>query len=208
MNSYRISSRDYLSRARNLLSFGDTASLFYSAFELRCGVEARLHEYLEGARDIASVKKGLWQIKHLNREVENKFDIYVKAVVVTLINPATKKEVEYAYTPVTALLRKIGERLGDYLHYVSDEKIKSKEYLERLRKYLVIGIKELEFSTTGTLLGLPRFLKSGGNHNMFLIFESDAAPEFLKEGDVGLLRMTFRVVKKDEITGAITFKPA
>ena len=43
---------------------------------------------------------------------------------------------------------------------------------------------------------------------MRLIFESHAAPEFLKEGDVASLRMTLRIVKKDEINRRITFKPA
>jgi hypothetical protein len=207
MNDYKTTSRDYLTRARCFLSSGDTASLFYSAFELRCGIEARLHEYLDGARDIASVKSGLWQIKHLGRQVENKFDIYSKAVVVTLINQETKEEVIYAYTPVTARLRKIGEMLGSYLHHVSDEKIKRKDYLDKLKKHLTIGIKELEFSTSGTLLGPPRFSKSDRKHNMHLIFESHRAPEFLREGDVGLLRMRLKVVKKDEINKSITFKP-
>jgi len=109
---------------------------------------------------------------------------------------------------VTARLRKIGEMLGNYLHHVSDEKIKRKDYLDKLRKHLTIGIKELEFSTSGTLLGPPRFSKSDGKHNMRLIFESHAAPEFLKEGDVASLRMTLRVVKKDEINRWIIFKPA
>src|SRR5208283_5304515 len=171
-----------LSRAKYLLSSGDTSSLFYAAFELRCGIEARLHEYLDGARDIASVKNGLWQIKHLVREVENSFDIYSKAIAVTLTNPETMEEVICAYTPVTARLRKIGEKLGDYLHYVSSDKIKRKDFLDTLKKYLAIGIKELEFSTSGTLLGPPRFSKSDGRHNIHLVFEGNSAPEFLKGG--------------------------
>jgi hypothetical protein len=208
MNDYKIASRDYLRRARCLLSSGDTASLFYSALELRFGIEARLHEYLDGARDIALIKKGLWQIRHLGREVEDIFDVHDKVVVVTFLNPKTEKEVVYAYTPVTPRLRKIGGMLGNYLHCVPDKRIKRKEFFDGLKKQLMAGIKELKFSTSGTLLGPPRFSQSDGNLNMRLEFENHEAPDFLKAGDAASLRMTLKVVKKDEINQKIVFKPA
>ena len=44
---YGINAESYLSRARKQLDEGTQNGLFYSAFELRCGVETRLHEYLD-----------------------------------------------------------------------------------------------------------------------------------------------------------------
>ena len=46
-SQYKITSRDYLSRARICLDEGSNRFLFYAAFELRCGIEARMREYLE-----------------------------------------------------------------------------------------------------------------------------------------------------------------
>jgi hypothetical protein len=46
-DDYGISSRDYLARARGELVSGRPERLFYAAFELRAGIEQRLHEYLE-----------------------------------------------------------------------------------------------------------------------------------------------------------------
>lgn len=54
---YGVGSRDYLRRAKDLLAQGTPAALFHAAFELRCGIEARLQEYRDAATKVAKLKK-------------------------------------------------------------------------------------------------------------------------------------------------------
>ena len=59
---YGVHSESYLERARKRLDEGTLEGLFYAALELRCGVEARLHQYLEAYKRIALKKKRKWRI--------------------------------------------------------------------------------------------------------------------------------------------------
>jgi len=118
MSTYRVSSRDYLSRAKRLLGSHDEASLFYAAFELRCGIEARLQEYFHQAAKITKVKRDLWQIGKLGYEIEKVFDKYEKPIQVRFVHPETGEEFPCSYTPVTSHVRNIGKKLGDYLHRI------------------------------------------------------------------------------------------
>ncbi len=52
---YGTHSRGYLARARQRLDEGSFESLFYAAFELRCGIEARLQQYEEALVNITKV---------------------------------------------------------------------------------------------------------------------------------------------------------
>ncbi|MGI2856448.1 hypothetical protein ACRTDR_20040 [Shewanella algae] len=54
--SYGVSSKDYLSRAKELIAEDRIESLFYAAFEIRCGIEARMNEYLEVQKHISNKK--------------------------------------------------------------------------------------------------------------------------------------------------------
>ena len=54
---YRIHSRDYLQRARKRLDSGTPDALFHAAFELRCGIEARMQQYLEAQEHISESLK-------------------------------------------------------------------------------------------------------------------------------------------------------
>lgn len=53
--TYAIDSRSYLERARKQLDQGTQEGLFYAAFELRCGAEARLHEHKKPASNVYSL---------------------------------------------------------------------------------------------------------------------------------------------------------
>ena len=197
MPAYRTGSRDYLKRAKALRAAENIDALLYAALEIRCGIEARLHEYLDGAAKVATVKKGHWQIRLLAREVEGVFDIYSKPVQIIFTHPETNEEVKIEYTPVTAELRKIGEKLGDFLHYTADHKLASKAFINRLTSLIDEGIKGLEFSTRGSLLGPPR--GSGpGNKQMSFIFEEGCMPSFFKIGAQANCKMKFILVRKDE----------
>jgi len=46
--SYGFASDNYLQRARMQLDGKTCEGLFYAAYELRCGIEARMREYLDG----------------------------------------------------------------------------------------------------------------------------------------------------------------
>lgn len=60
--TYTVTAACYLDRARAELASDDPARLFYAAFELRAGIEARLKEYLEHALDVPKKQKREWAI--------------------------------------------------------------------------------------------------------------------------------------------------
>jgi len=89
--SYGIASRDYLKRAQKCLNRGDCESLFYAAFEIRCGVEARMQEYLEVQKHIAKKKRQGWQVVKLARNIEDAFRLGDKDAVLRIRDRKTKE---------------------------------------------------------------------------------------------------------------------
>ena len=71
--SYGVSSRSYFRRAEKLLGDSTPESLFYAAFELRCGIEARMQQYLEAQKQISAKKRNGWQIAKLAKNIERIF---------------------------------------------------------------------------------------------------------------------------------------
>lgn len=205
MSAYTTSSRDYLARAKALRASGKPEALLYAALEIRCGIEVRLHEYLAGAAKVAIVKRGLWQIRHLSREVESVFDVYTKAVVATFNHPETGEKIKIEYTPVTPELRKIGEQLGDFLHFTAAHQGAAAGVAERLAKIVDAGIQGLAFATRGTLLGPPAGAGSK-NQQIRFSFEDGRMPSFFKAGSNLKFKMTFILVSKDH--EKVVLKPA
>jgi len=196
MAAYGTTSRDYLARAYALRASSRPEALLYAALEIRCGIEARLQEYLEGAAKVAIVKRDLWKIRHLVREVESAFDVYTKAVPVWFIHPDTGQKMKIEYTPVTPRLRKVGEELGGFLHYTPAHKLVSAGFIERLTKIVDAGIQGLAFATRGTLLGPP----SGSgpkNEQIRLMFEEGRMPALLGTRTDGKLILRAILVSKD-----------
>ena len=67
LEEYGLHAREYLARARACLAEKSAPSLFWAAFELRCGIEARLQQYVEAQREnTAKIKQG-WRIAKLAR---------------------------------------------------------------------------------------------------------------------------------------------
>jgi len=157
---YKISSRDYLERARLSLDDGGFDSLFYAALELRCGIEARMQEYLE-AQDFVSKKlKKDWQIAKLGKGLEEAFKNNEKIVRIKLFKPEEKTPFSTLfYTPITPKLRKQGEKLGNYLHKMKKIKKSSDVYWKNLRRELETIYIELKKANYGTLLGPPMLNK-------------------------------------------------
>jgi len=103
MSEYDATSRGHLARAQAQFETGTKQSLLYAALELRYGIEARLHEYLDGI----SEQKKPWRIGALGHKVKKIFNDYAKPVVVVFAHPENGTEIEVAYTPVTKSLEKL-----------------------------------------------------------------------------------------------------
>lgn len=156
LGRYRICSRGYLSRALSCLEEPSPNFLFYAAFELRCGIEARLKEYLEAQEEIEARKKRGWEIPKLAKNLERVFTTGNKIVFLGIRDPATSQSlVDLYYTPVTESLQKRGGRLGDWLHSQKHFRNFDDPWWVESRKYLCRTAEELRIATTGTLLAPP-----------------------------------------------------
>jgi hypothetical protein len=142
-SEYDASSRGHLARARTQFAVGTKESLFYAALELRYGIEARLHEYLDAGVDVVATKKKPWRINHLRREVEQMFGSHQKPVVVAVTQPETAKKVEVEYTPVTRSLEKLGKKFGKYLHRIEPKQANADRFWIELRNLVEEGITGL-----------------------------------------------------------------
>ena len=151
---YGISSRDYLARAKRCLERDDIENLFYAAFEIRCGVEARMEEYLDAQEHISQKRRQGWQVAKLARNIENAFRLGEKDAVLRILNKDTKEvEFEARYTPVKVSLRKRVEKLGNFLHSAKKYHPPDDAFWGRFREDLESAIEELERATSGRLLG-------------------------------------------------------
>jgi hypothetical protein len=151
---YEINSRDYLRRAKECLDRGDNRFLFYAAFEIRCGVEARMSEYLEVQEHVSKKKKQGWRVAVLAKNIEQAFRTGEKVAILKVVNEETGKlEVDVRYTPVRASLRKRVEKLGNYLHSAKKYYGLDSGYWKKFRQELDDAVIELEWATSGRLLG-------------------------------------------------------
>jgi hypothetical protein len=151
---YKITSRDYLRRAKECLNREDERYLFYAAFEIRCGVEARMNEYLEAQEHVSKKKKQGWHVATLARNIERAFRTGERAAVVKIVNRETGKlEFDIKYTPVKASLRKKVEKLGNYMHSAKKYYEPGHGYWKKFRRELEDAAIELEWATSGRLLG-------------------------------------------------------
>ena len=153
---YRISSRDYLLRARERLRQGTKEALFYAALELRSGIEARMREYLRAWEHISKRKKSGWRIAELGKNVEETFRVGNKIVRWAIQDgDSGNMLVLFYYTPVTPTLQKHGERLGNYLHAMNRFRGQKDPWWRELREDLETIAAQLEVANRGTLLGPP-----------------------------------------------------
>jgi hypothetical protein len=177
IRDYCTGSRDYLERAKRLRASRSTRGLLYAALELRFGIEARLHEYLDGS---TKSKKGQWQIRVLVREIEDSLGEYTTPVVVTVTHPESGKKIKLEYTPVGPALKQIGERLGEYLHHTPARDLRSSAKVLVLANIVDAGIEGLSQATRGTLIGAP--CGAGGSNRIQFRFEKGMMPAFFKTG--------------------------
>jgi len=113
-----------------------------------------MSEYLEVQQHISKKKKQGWQVAKLARNIEEAFRLGEKVAVLKMLDKKTKKvEFEVKYTPVKASLRKRIEKIGNYLHSSKKHYQADHMYWTRLRTELEEAVKELEWATSGRLLG-------------------------------------------------------
>lgn len=159
---YGINARDYLDRAKQRLNDNSTEALFYAAFELRCGIEARMREYLEARAEVIRKKKLGWQIAKLGQEIERAFSLGDKIAQIRFLDESGSAKAVLYYTPVTSALRKKAERLGELLHVMKKYLPPDSKWWHETREYLESTANELEVAVTGTLLGPPMIEKATG----------------------------------------------
>lgn len=162
--SYRIHSRDYLQRAKELRAAGETDRVFHAAFELRCSVEARLQEYLEVREDVSNRLKSGWEIPKMAKGLERIFE-YGDQIAEFAFFIGETDEVDYRlfYTPVTKRLQEIAGRLGNYLHAQRKLNEDDDPFWADFKTLLDEGCSLLADATLGTLLGIPLQESANGN---------------------------------------------
>lgn len=80
-------------------------------------------------------------------------------------NKTNQPSIIFYYTPVTIKLKKMGEKLGNYLHAIKSYKDTDQFWL-RFRNELEEIFEKLVMANTGTLLGPPLMKKGTGQVEM------------------------------------------
>lgn len=150
---------------------GTDEALFYAALELRCGVEARLKEYIETIEHIPKSQKKEWAVAKLGRSLESAYRTGDKIMIFTICLPSEQVEIELLYTPVTKRLQEIANRVGDYLHVVRKELVCDPKWWSDLRSLLKEAYPLLKLANAGQLVGLPLLHRPTGNINIRVVFE-------------------------------------
>ena len=163
---YDTDAKSHLKRARERLDENKFESLFYAAFELRCGIEQRMREYLEFQEHISEKKKQGWRIPELSKTIGKAFKGFNKIAKFTFTD-STRKIIYCTlyYTPVTEELKALGGKLGGYLHSMQFFKAHDDPFWHEFKELLETTYEGLRVSCLGSLKGAP-LLHPGGQVNM------------------------------------------
>lgn len=173
--SYDIDSIGYLRRARARLSEGTHEALFYAAYELRCGTESRLQDYLEARADIAKKKKKGWQIMDSAKELDRAIRLGDKIAEASIIDSDGAIIVAAFYTPVSSRLRETaGARLHNLLHAMKTPFDNDDRWWADSRTFLEQIYADLELSSKGTLVGPMMRAPNGKAFDMMLSIRHDS----------------------------------
>ena len=170
--SYDVSSRGYLSRARMRLDEGLREALFYAAFELRCGVESRLQEYLQPHVETLNLAKDGWRISAMSKKLERDYSSGEQIARLRVLSENTRSVIgTWFHTPVTASLRNKAEHLGEYLHATVPHRPPDHSWWGELRSTLESLYADLWLATRGRLLSMP--LLNRGTGELVVSIEPD-----------------------------------
>ncbi len=172
---YNISSRGYLRRARRLLDTEEREALFHAAFELRCGIQARLQEYLQAHKQIAKSKREGWKIPRLAKNLEQHFRLGDKVAELIVFDKDTgQKKMAWYYTPVTSSLKTKANGLGSLLHALEKRHDDDDPWWIETRQFLEGIFGDLEKANRGTLMGPPL---GKGTGKMTIVVELESQQE-------------------------------
>jgi len=170
--AYDVSSRGYLARARTRLDERSFEALFYAAFELRCGVETRLQEYLEPHVEKLDLRRDGWRIPAMSKVLERDFASGERIARLRIITHDGGRVIgTWYHTPVTSSLRSKAEHLGDYLHATIPGRPSNDSWWATTRAALESLYAELWLATRGRLLSMPLLNRATGQ--LVVSLESD-----------------------------------
>jgi hypothetical protein len=147
----------------------------------------------------------MYQVRLLKREVESivdkaqwsiagfKFD---EAVTIRFHVPGTSERLPMRYIPVSDELKRIAERMGDYLHSTDTAKLLKSRFWTDFAALIDRGIALLSDAVSGDLLVPPMWQKKGSS-GIIIAFDCGKTPKFLTAGASLKFDVTLRVVSKD-----------
>lgn len=203
--TYPTTSTDYLDRMKALLDEGSKASLIYAALELRCGVEARLREYIETIDHIPNGQRKEWAVAKLGRSIETAYRTGDKIMIFTIIFPEDGAQLQLMYTPVSKRLQDIANRLGDYLHVPKGDVAENKAWWQHLRDRLIEAYPLLKLATSGELIGLPLIHRPTNRLNARILLLGNDPRRALVPRIIQGAQHTLKVEYIDPIPGSFTF---
>lgn len=203
--TYSTASSDYLERAKVLLDEGTEVSLIYAALELRCGVEARLKEYIEVIDHIPNNQKKEWAVAKLGRSIENAYKTGDKIMMFTIQFPEDGGLLQLMYTPVSKRLQELAKRFGDYLHAPREDAVVNTVWWQQLRNLIEEAYPLLMLANRGDLIGLPLIHRPTKRMNVRVVFnEEDPRYKLLTRLTEGAThKVTIDYI--DPIPGSFTF---
>jgi hypothetical protein len=202
--TYGVTSRAYLARARSRLDDGTPEGLFYAAYELRCGIQSRLQEYLEARKEIAQKRREGWRIPQLAGDVERVFKSGDTVAQLSVTSARTPGTLVIYYTPVSRRLQAFAGRLGELLH-AQPYRPEDDPFWENQRTFLEEVHLELKRATTGAAVGPPLINQRTGLVNLNLVFpDSDTATACLQFLGSPGQELQFRVKYLSELPADVT----
>jgi hypothetical protein len=164
--SYNCGARAYMKRAKLQLDKSEKEALFYAAFELRCGIEARLQEYLYVQEKVSEQKKKDWQVIKLSRNLENVLPLGDRIVELIYSEVKSGESISIYFTPVKKSLQRQSGRLGDYLHAMKSGRDDNDIWWNETAKFLASVYEELFAATAGTVLGPPVMTRGSNKYKL------------------------------------------
>jgi len=191
---YGVRAVNYLARAQEQIPSGNPEALFYAAMELRCGIEARLHEYRDSVR--AKKRDNTWQVRLLKRDIDTRAHKYERPFTLHFRSTTTGEKYPVRYVPISTELNSIAERLGDYLHCVNSTKVQQPRYWSEFRNIVKRGITLLSEAVSGDLLSAITW--DDKEKIAVLKFDEGKMPPFFTLGEKTSFVAKWVVVSKDE----------
>lgn len=200
--AYGVNSESYIVRARKRLDEGTLEGLFYAAFELRCGVEARLHEYLEAYKRSIRGQKGKWRIPELVGDLEKAIEAgeFPSGDRIVRLDVSANEERDiratFYYTPVTSKLCAMAGKSGNLMHHPQMFRENENVWWDETRTFLEEMYLELKKACRGNLMGLPFLNTKDRKASFLLVFEGGDIEDKMKTiGEIGerLLISTYYV---------------